>query len=166
MFEQDVINLVKNNTAYVATVDGVIPRIRPMTPYVDDDGGIWFASNKSAKKVHEIKANPRVTIFVPGENHEVSLYGRLSEHPEDKAVIAAMLAAKPELSYYISGTDGAEFDLLKFSVYSIVYVTDCNSKDMKTYTSGINIAVEQDPDNADNLVLRENGFNLSFSSWA
>ena len=66
MFEQDVINLVKNNTAYVATVDGVIPRIRPMTPYVDDAGGIWFASNKSSKKVHEIKANPRVTIFVPG----------------------------------------------------------------------------------------------------
>ncbi len=39
------------------------PRVRPMTLLgYEEDGGLWFATSKSSRKVEEIAKNPKVTV--------------------------------------------------------------------------------------------------------
>ncbi len=39
------------------------PRVRPMTLLAyEEEGGVWFATSKSSRKVEEIAKNPKVTV--------------------------------------------------------------------------------------------------------
>ncbi|MCS7216450.1 MAG: pyridoxamine 5'-phosphate oxidase family protein [Candidatus Bipolaricaulota bacterium] len=39
------------------------PRVRPMTLLAyEEEGGVWFATSKSSRKVEEIGKNPQVTV--------------------------------------------------------------------------------------------------------
>ena len=40
MYEQEVLSLLKTETAFLASIDGAQPRVRPMKPWVDPEGHI------------------------------------------------------------------------------------------------------------------------------
>ncbi len=48
---------------FITQADGY-PRVRPMTLLAyEDEGGVWFATSKSSRKVEEVGKNPQVTVY-------------------------------------------------------------------------------------------------------
>jgi general stress protein 26 len=50
MYEQEVLQMIRSNLAFMGTVDGDRPRVRPMKPYIDREGHIWLFSRFDSKK--------------------------------------------------------------------------------------------------------------------
>ncbi|MEW5761449.1 MAG: pyridoxamine 5'-phosphate oxidase family protein [Candidatus Thermoplasmatota archaeon] len=48
--------------AYLATCDGDQPRVRPVTPIVEDDMSIWIGTHSHTRKVKQIEQNPKVCL--------------------------------------------------------------------------------------------------------
>ncbi len=56
---------------YLATCDGDQPRVRPVSPIVEDDMSIWVTTFCCSRKVSQIKQNPKVCLaFVEQPNGE------------------------------------------------------------------------------------------------
>ena len=55
MYEQEVIQLVRSETAYMGSIDGNRPRVRPMKPFIDQEGRIWLFSRYDSHKVAQIE---------------------------------------------------------------------------------------------------------------
>ncbi len=95
---------------------------RPMALQdVEFDGDIWFFTNKSAPKVHQIEQEPRVNIAFSDPEHQnyVSLSGRASL-VLDKAKNHALW--NPSLNaWFPGGVDDPDLALLKIHVDGAEY---------------------------------------------
>jgi general stress protein 26 len=65
------------------------PRVRTMDPFApDDDWSIWMGTNRESRKVRDIEADPRVTLYYYSSDHVgyVAVYGSavLVDDPEEK----------------------------------------------------------------------------------
>jgi general stress protein 26 len=62
--EQKIVSIIKNNSlhAYLATCDGDQPRIRPVSPIVEDDMSIWIRSYSTSRKVKQLRENPKICL--------------------------------------------------------------------------------------------------------
>jgi len=72
---------------FITQADGY-PRVRPMTLIAyEEDGGVWFATSKSSRKIEEIQKNPKVTVcFLDLEGSAYAqLFGR-AEVIEDREI--------------------------------------------------------------------------------
>ncbi len=63
MNKQEVIDLIKD-TGYgcLATLEGNQPRVRPMLPYLDEDGNLLIAVLSRSRTIEHIKKNPHVEM--------------------------------------------------------------------------------------------------------
>lgn len=53
----------ESEIALLITLADGYPRVRPMTLIAyEEEGGVWFATSKSSRKVEEIEKNPKVTV--------------------------------------------------------------------------------------------------------
>lgn len=65
-------------------------RVRTMDPFLpDDDWSIWMGTNRGSRKVRDIEADPRVTLYYYSPDHAgyVAVYGTagLVDDPREKA---------------------------------------------------------------------------------
>lgn len=159
MYEQEVISLVRSQTAFMGTVDGNRPRVRPMKPFIDRQGHIWLFSRYDSHKVSQIQANPRVELCFLGPQQEVlTVYGRLKDDtkpgtPTFRVLRDLMLAEIPDMKQYFA--EGKEDSLLvyRLAVHEIRYTRpDCE------LTTRINLPMEHDPDI--DLAMCQGGFCL------
>ena len=62
--ERKLVSLMKENSphAYLATCDGDQPRVRPVSPIVEDDMSIWVTTYSTSRKVKQIRQNPRICL--------------------------------------------------------------------------------------------------------
>jgi general stress protein 26 len=84
--QQEIVSIMKDNSlhAYLATSDGDQPRVRPVSPIIEDDMSVWVTTYARSRKVRHIRQNPRVCLafveqpdgdkaaIVIGEAHVVS----------------------------------------------------------------------------------------------
>ena len=60
MTKQDVIDLIKDSGyGMLSTVDGNQPRVRPVGPYVSEDGTVLMAIMSNARSLKQIAENPQ-----------------------------------------------------------------------------------------------------------
>jgi hypothetical protein len=64
--ERKLVALMKENSphAYLATCDGDQPRVRPVSPIVEDDMSIWVTTYSTSRKVKRIRENPRICLHL------------------------------------------------------------------------------------------------------
>ena len=55
MFSPQITTILKRQLLFLGTICEDTPRVRPMRPFVDDEGGIWLISYKGTEKNKEIE---------------------------------------------------------------------------------------------------------------
>lgn len=159
MYEQEVLNLIKTKTGFMASVDDNQPRVRPMKPWVDPEGHIWLFSRFDTKITLELKQNPRIELCFVGDQQEVlTLSGRVRDETRPgssifRATLDLMYGANPEMKMYFPQNDTTGLVLYRVVVHEIRYMRpDCQ------LVTRINLPMEQNPDVE--LALCQGGFCL------
>lgn len=93
-----------NRDTQLATVDGDQPWVRAMyLAKVDDDGTLWYATNRDSAKARQITANPKVCVSAYSGQAEARIFGvaSLVDDRQAKEAIWSPLMEK----YYASIDD-------------------------------------------------------------
>jgi uncharacterized pyridoxamine 5'-phosphate oxidase family protein len=159
MYEQDVIQLIKSETAFLGSYDGSRPRVRPMKPYIDSDGRIWLFSRFDTRKVAELEQYPRVELCVLGKAGEIlTVVGRVKDETRPgsstyKALKDMMFGELPEMRKQFPDNDATALVIYRMVVHEVRYV----KADYELVTR-VNLPMEQDPDI--DLAMCQGGFCL------
>lgn len=128
MYEDKVIDIIKNETAFLASVDGNRPRIRPMRVFVDDTGHLWLFSRFDSKKVQEWQANPRVELAFTGKDQSyLTIYGTIKDQtkpgtPEYRVIRDMIFNSFPNMEKYFGEGEQDSFVLFGLDVHEVHYM--------------------------------------------
>lgn len=97
----------------LASVDGVRPRLRPVSP-VDVKGfTVYVASLRSSHKTGELEANPHVELCYLDSGHDQVRVEGTAQPIDDKVVRKEIWDANPLLRSFLGTIDNPEFMLYK-----------------------------------------------------
>lgn len=123
--QKKIVAIMKENClhAYLATTDGDQPRVRPVSPIVEDDMSIWVTTFASSRKVKHIKANPKICLaFVEQPRGDkaalVTGQARIIEDMDEKRRVWG-IAGFDLSDYFSEGPEDREYCLLKIAVKKI-----------------------------------------------
>ena len=117
--EQKIVSIMKDNSlhAYLATCDGDQPRVRPVSPIVEDDMSIWVTTRGTSRKVKQMRQNPKICLaFVElpnGDKASIAI-GEAQIIPDMEEKRRVWKLANFDLyEYFPNGPDSDDFCLLK-----------------------------------------------------
>ena len=117
--EQKIVSIMKDNSlhAYLATCDGDQPRVRIVSPVVEDDMSIWVTTRSTSRKVKQLGENPNICLaFVepPEGEKSVTVIGEAQIIPDlEKRRRVWKLAPFDLYEHFPNGPDSDDFCLLK-----------------------------------------------------
>jgi len=117
--EQKIVSIMKDNSlhAYLATCDGDQPRVRIVSPVVEDDMSIWVTTRSTSRKVKQLGENPKICLaFVepPEGEKSVTVIGEAQIIPDlEKRRRVWKLAPFDLYEHFPNGPDSDDFCLLK-----------------------------------------------------
>jgi len=147
MYEDQVLGIIKKEPAFMASVDGQRPRIRPMKVFVDETGHLWLFSRFDSKKVSDLSVNPRVELGFMGEDSSVvTVFGQVKDAtkpgtPQFRLVRDMMLNHVPEMKHYFSENEEDSIVLYQVIVHEINYM-----RPDRTVVSNINLPMTYNPE--------------------
>jgi len=109
---------------YLATAEGVQPRVRPVT-LLDIDEKFWIATGTDSAKTKQMKSNPNVEFCLPLTADNGTGYIRVAGEadvvtdPETRAAIGNQV---PFLKEFWTGVDDPSFCLLRITRVEIEYL--------------------------------------------
>jgi uncharacterized pyridoxamine 5'-phosphate oxidase family protein len=124
MNKEEAIDIVRDaGFGFFATVEGNKPHVRPMMPYLSDDGELLLALLGRSRTIPQIKSNPNVEIcFVDRK----MWYCRVS----GTAVISSDISKKkivfenvPMLRQYFAGAEDPNYHLAVIKIESVEAMT-------------------------------------------
>lgn len=123
--EERMVTIMKENSlhAYLATCDGDQPRVRPVSPIVEDDKSVWVTTFSTSRKVKQIRENPKICLaFVeqPRGDKAAFLIGevKIIDSLEEKKRVWGL--ANFDLSqHFPDGPESKEFCLLKILIKKV-----------------------------------------------
>jgi general stress protein 26 len=136
--KQKIIEIMKENClhAYLATCDGDQPRVRPVSPIVEDNLLVWVATFNTSRKVKQIQQNPKICLaFVeqPRGDKAATIIGQAEIIPDMDEKKRIWKIATFDLSqYFPDGPEAKEFCLLKIKIKKIEW-RDSLTGDQKIY---------------------------------
>ncbi len=114
MTKEEAIDLIKDaGFGFLATTQGKQPRVRPMMPYLTDDGDLLLALLPQSRTISQVKENPLVEICYVDRKMcycRVSGKAAISEDPEKKESVWNNV---PMLRQYFSGPQDPKFVLIE-----------------------------------------------------
>ena len=123
--EQKIVSIMRDNYlhANLATCDGDQPRVRIVSPVVEDDMSIWVTTRSTSRKVKQLRENPKICLaFVepPDGDKSVTIIGEASIVPDlEKRRRIWKLAPFDLYEHFPDGPDSDDFCLLKIMVNRI-----------------------------------------------
>ncbi len=124
MTKDDVIDLIKDaGFGFLATTEGKQPRVRPMMPYLTDNGDFLLALLSHSRTIPQIKDNPQVEICYVDRKMSycrITGSGKLSTDLEKKEIVWNNI---PMLRQYFSGPQDARFVLIEIESGSVEAMT-------------------------------------------
>lgn len=105
-----------SNFAFLGTIDENAPKIRPVSPIVDDEMNIWVATFSNSRKVKQIKNNNNICLaFVkyPSGDKSVIVSGKaeiIDDNEEKKKVWGI---SQYNFGEYFKSEDDENFCLIK-----------------------------------------------------
>lgn len=122
MTKEEVIDLIKDTGfGFLATTEGNQPRVRPMMPYLTEDGDLLLALLSRSRTIQQTKENPLVEIcYVDRKMAYCRLSGKakISDDAEKKTIVFNNI---PMLRQYFSGPEDQNFVLME------IEVSDCEA---------------------------------------
>ena len=117
MNKEEVIDLIRDaGFGFLATTQGNQPRVRPMMPYLTDEGKILIALLGRSRTIQDVKGNPQVEIcFVDRKMWYCRITGKaqLSNDRESKSILWNNI---PMLKQYFGGIDDPNFQLITVDI--------------------------------------------------
>jgi general stress protein 26 len=123
--EQKIVSIMKNNSlhAYLATCDGDQPRVRIVSPIVEDDMSIWVTTRSTSRKVKQLRENPKICLaFVelPDGDKAAIVIGEAQIIPDiEKRRRIWKMATFDLYEHFPNGPDSDDFCLLKIIIKRI-----------------------------------------------
>jgi general stress protein 26 len=123
--EQKIVSIMKDNYLYanLATCDGDQPRVRIVSPVVEDDMSIWVTTRSTSRKVKQLRENPKICLaFVgrPDGDKAVTIIGEALIIPDiEKKKRIWKMAPFDLYEHFPGGPDSDDFCLLKIIVKRI-----------------------------------------------
>ena len=125
MLNDAIISILKNQVCFLGTAHENVPRVRPMRPFVSEEGTVWLVSYKDTEKTREIEANNAVELCAVDENSNVlRLQGKLvgeeavpsKEREKVRRNIFEELASVAE---FFSGAEDPHMAIYKFEISNV-----------------------------------------------
>ena len=120
MNKDEVIDLIKDaGFGFLATTEGKQPRVRPMMPYLTEEGDFLLALLSHSRTIPQIKENPLVEIcYVDRKMCFCRISGKavLRTNPEKKEAVWDNV---PMLRQYFASPQDPKFVLLEIETTSI-----------------------------------------------
>jgi general stress protein 26 len=135
---QKVVAIMQENSlhAYLATCDSDQPRVRPVSPIVEDNLSIWVTTFCSSRKVKQIRQNPKICLaFVeqPRGNKAATVLGEVEIVADLEQKKRVWKLATFDLSeHFPNGPESDEFCLLKIIIKKIEWRDSWTSR-LKVY---------------------------------
>jgi general stress protein 26 len=120
--EQKIVSIMRDNYLYanLATSDGDQPRVRIVSPIIEDDMSIWITTRTTSRKVKQLRQNPKICLaFVepPDGDKAVTIIGEAQVIPDlGKRRKVWKLAPFDLYEQFPGGPDSDDFCLLKIAV--------------------------------------------------
>jgi len=117
--EQKIISIMKDNFLFasLSTSDGDQPRVRTVSPIVEDDLSIWVTTRSTSRKVKQLQKNPKICLaFVepPEGDKAATVIGEALIIPDtDKKKRVWNLAPFDLYEHFPDGPTSSDFCLLK-----------------------------------------------------
>ena len=89
-------------------MDGVRPRVRPVSPVRTDGFTVYVANLRSYHKTGELEANPKVELAYLSPDHDQVRISGQAEVVADRALLSEIWAENPLLRHYLSTPDNPE----------------------------------------------------------
>ena len=120
MTKDEIIDLIKDaGFGFLATTEGKQPRVRPMMPYLNDEGNLLLALLGNSRTIPQVKENPMVEIcFVDRKMCFARLSGKASLRDELEKK-EAVWNNVPMLRQYFSGPQDERFILVEIETKSL-----------------------------------------------
>ena len=126
MQKEDVIDLIRDaGFGLLATTEkgGKQPRVRPMMPYLTEDGRLLVALLERSRTIEQVKENPLVEVcFVDRKMWYARVTGKAKEstNKDDKAILWDNI---PMLRQYFGGADDTGFKMLEVEIVDVEAMT-------------------------------------------
>jgi general stress protein 26 len=123
--EQKIVSIMKHNFlhANLATSDGDQPRVRTVSPIVEDDMSIWITTRSTSRKVKQLRENPKICLaFVepPEGDKSATVIGEAEIIPDlEKKRRVWKLAPFDLYEHFPGGPDSDDFCVLKIVIKRI-----------------------------------------------
>ena len=128
--KQKIVAIMKETClhAYLATCDGDQPRVRPVSPIIEDDMSVWVTTFASSRKVKQINKNPKICLaFVqqPRGEKAAIVVGETEVIPDTEQKKRVWGLATFNLSeHFPEGPESEDFCLLKILIKKIEWWED------------------------------------------
>lgn len=117
MQKEEVIDLIRDaGFGLLATVEGKQPRVRPMMPYLTEDGRLLVALLGRSRTIPQVKENPQVEVcFVDRKMWYARVTGKakVSTSADDKSILWDNI---PMLRQYFGGIEDPNFQLMEIKI--------------------------------------------------
>jgi len=117
--EHKIISIMKDNFLFasLSTSDGDQPRVRTVSPIVEDDMSIWVTTRSTSRKVKQLRENPKICLaFVepPEGDKAATVIGEALIIPDiEKKKRVWNLAPFDLCEHFPDGPTSSDFCLLK-----------------------------------------------------
>lgn len=108
----------------LATIDGLHPRVRPVSPVRTDRFTVYVANLRSYGKTAEIAANPRVELCYVDERHNQVRLGGLANIVTERDVLESIWATNPLLRQYLGSVDNPALIVYRITPVRVRYMQE------------------------------------------
>ncbi|MDE2223559.1 MAG: pyridoxamine 5'-phosphate oxidase family protein [Candidatus Omnitrophica bacterium] len=124
MTKEEAIDIIRDaGFGFLATVDGNKPRVRPMMPYLTEDGELLLALLGRSRTLAHIKTNPHVEVcFVDRKMWYCRVEGR-AEISQDTAKKQLVFENVPMLRQYFAGAEDPNYHLAVIHITAVEAMT-------------------------------------------
>ena len=124
MNKDEVIDLIKDaGFGFLATLEGKQPCVRPMMPYLTDEGDLLLALLSHSRTIPQIQQNPMVEIcYVDRKMQFCRIKGKakICEEIEKKELV---WGAVPMLRQYFTGPEDINYKLVEITTETVEAMT-------------------------------------------
>ncbi len=120
MTKEEVFDLIADaGFGFLATLENEQPRVRPMMPYLTEEGDMLLAVLSTSRTIEQVKENPRVEICYVDRKMafcRVSGTAKISDSLDKKAVVFENV---PMLRQYFGSPEDPNFVLIEIDTGSV-----------------------------------------------
>jgi len=124
MTKNDVIDLIKDaGYCTLATIEGDQPKVRPMMPYLTEEGDLLVATFKGKRILEQVQANPKIEACYIDRKMNFCRVSGIAQISDDESKKEMIFNNAPMLRQYFSSPQDENLVLLVIETKTVEAMT-------------------------------------------